>query len=124
MFGCVYMFESEGAQNVGTPQQTASVAAATAIAAGINDRTSIRYQELTDPANPKPVFAVLFENFRDKEQFERLFEPALKLSGLRATTTSAPPATEHRAELGYIDRDRGYAIFIPPPASLERETSK
>ena len=117
MFGCVYMFESEGARNDITPQQTASMAAATAIAAGINDRTGIRYQELTDPGNPKPVFAVLFENFRDKEQFESLFEPALKLSGLRVSMMSAPPTTAHPAELGYIDRERGYAIFIPTPTA-------
>ena len=115
MLGCVYMFESEGTS--GGTEQAISVIATRAIEAGINERPGIRYQELTEPANPKPVFSVLFDDPRQKPLFENLFEPAVRLCGLRVSTLQVPTgsgaADGHRAELGYVDREKGYVIVIP-----------
>ena len=115
MLGCVYMFEREGTP--GDIQHAISVIATRAIEAGINERPGIRYQELTEPTNPKPVFSVLFNDPSEKPPFDSLFERALKLCGLRVTTLRVPtessPASEHRAELGYVDREQGYVLVIP-----------
>ena len=116
---CVYMFESDGARTSDV-QQTISTAATTAIAASIKERPGIHYQELTDPANPKPLFAVFFSDSERQEAFENLFDAALKLCGLKVSVMrgSAEPAVgsttaTHAAELGYFDRTRGFALFIP-----------
>jgi len=111
-------------ERAGTPtgsNEPASIAASRAIEAGINDRPGIHYQELTDPANPKPVFAVLFADAEQKLPFEKLFESALKLCGLRANLAREPAemlpanaaAGKGKAELGYVDRERGFVIVIP-----------
>ena len=116
MFGYVYTFESEGNQEaIGEP--SVSVKAGRAIEAGINEHPGMRYQELTDPGNPRPMFAVLFAEPQQQDFFETLFQPALKLCGLRVAATRALVDGEidaaSKPDLGYIDRERGYAIFIP-----------
>jgi len=133
MLGCVYMFESDG-----TPVDGAATSISTmisrAIETGINERPGIRYQELTDPSNPKPVFAVMFTDAGQKTLFDNLFEPALKLCGVRVSSLrgladkvpekdSADASAEARkAELGYIDRERGYALLIPSVRGPIEET--
>ena len=121
MLKCVYMFESDGAPSSGV-QQTISTSANTAIAAGINERPGVHFQELTDPANPKPLFAVFFGDSAQQEIFERLFDAAIKLCGLRVSVlrsyqaegdAAGIPSETRRAELGYFDRARGFALFIP-----------
>ena len=133
MLGYVYMFERDGTPTGGADQAISTVASR-AIEAGVNEQPGIRYQELTDPSNPKPVFAVLFAEARLKTLFENLFEPALKLCGLRISTLRAladhvsenaaadAPGEAHKAEMGYIDRDRGYALIIPSVRGPIEET--
>jgi hypothetical protein len=128
MSRCVYMFERVGPPTGNT--ELVSIAASRAIEAGINDRVGIHYQELTDPANPKPVFAVLFVDAEQRAPFEELFEPTLKLCGLRAHLAREPaealpasaPAERGMAELGYIDRERGFVIVIPSVRGAIEET--
>lgn len=116
MFGYVYTFENEGART-GRAQQPVSVAASMAIEAGINDRAGMHYQELTDSGNPRPMFAVLFTEAEQQNLFEILFQPALRLCGLRIAAMRALAESEIREtpkpDLGYIDREGGYAFFIP-----------
>ena len=130
MLGCVYMFEMTPADGT---EQAVSTMAIRAIEAGINDRSGAHYQELTDPSNPKPVFAVLFADLGEKARFDDLFEPALKLCGLRVSIlrglgdkpAEAQPETStegRKADLGYIDRDRGYALLIPTVSGPLEET--
>lgn len=123
MFGYVYTFEGEGtrANDMG---QSISALAGTAIAAGINERAGMHYQELTEPGNPRPMFAVLFAEVALRDVFENLFWPALRLCGLRLAAIRSLVANEindaRKPEFGYIDRERGYAIFIPSlPALVE-----
>ena len=124
MLRCAYMFETDKAP-AGGAEQKISTMASRAIEAGINERPGISYQELTDPSNPKPVFAVLFADAEQQALFENLFEPVLKLCGLRVSTLRGladkvaenvpgdAPGEARKAELGYIDRDLGYALLIP-----------
>lgn len=123
MLGCVYMFESE--QTPGGTEQTVSMMATRAIQAGINERPGIHYQELTEPANPKPVFSVLFADAEQKSFFDILFGPAVKLCGLRVTalhaSTEDEAKDEYKADLGYIDRERGYVIVIPSVRRLTQD---
>jgi hypothetical protein len=133
MLRCAYMFETDGTSACGAEQKISTMASR-AIEAGINERPGIRYQELTDPSNPKPVFAVLFAEAGQQTLFETLFEPALKLCGLRVSALRglpdrAPenvpaetPCEAHKAELGYIDRDHGFALFIPSVRGPIEET--
>jgi hypothetical protein len=124
----VYMFERVGTQT--SSNEPVSMAATRAIEAAINDRPGIHYQELTDPANSKPVFAVLFADAEQQPHFERLFESALKLCGLRVNLTREPaealPASiadeKGKAELGYIDRERGFVLVIPSVRGAVKET--
>jgi len=119
MSRCVYMFERVGTQT--GSNEPVSTAASRTIEAAINDRPGIHYQELTDPANPKPVFAVLFADAEHQAEFERFFESALKFCGLRANVArepaealpADPTAEKSKAELGYIDRERGFVLVIP-----------
>jgi len=127
------MFETDGTSASGAEQKISTMASR-AIEAGINERPGIRYQELTDPSNPKPVFAVLFAESGQQTLFENLFEPALKLCGLRVSalrglTEKVPenvpaetPGEARKAELGYIDRDRGFALIIPSVRGPIEET--
>jgi len=66
-----------------------SARAKAAIEAAINERPGFRYQELTEPHNPKPMFAVSFTNDSTKIMFEGLFARALELSGLRVNLVRA-----------------------------------
>ena len=88
MLGSVYTFESasgEAVPNVGLVSELA----ARAIEVGINEHPGIRYQELTDPTNPKPVFAVFFPDSIQKGFFEDLFGRALEVCGLRVNIVHA-----------------------------------
>src|SRR5437868_6045165 len=119
MSRCVYVFERVGTRT--GSNESVSIAASRAIEAAINDRQGIRYQELTDPANRKPIFAVLFAGAELRASFEKLFESALNLCGLRANLAHEPAeelpastaAEKGKAELGYIDRERGFVLVIP-----------
>jgi hypothetical protein len=127
MFGHVYTFESEKPRTSHN-ELPIDVAAGRAIEAGINGRTEIRYQELTGHDNPRPMFAVIFADPAQQEAFESLFVPALALCGLRIAAVCALVQGEIEAtrkpDLGYIDRERGYALFIPslPPLAEDPQT--
>jgi hypothetical protein len=128
MSRCVYMFQRVGTQT--GSNESVSTAASRAIEAAINDRPGIHYQELTDPANSKPVFAVLFADAEQKPYFEKLFESTLKFCGLRANLAREPAealptstaAETGKAELGYIDRERGFVLVIPSVRGALEET--
>lgn len=80
MSGCIYRFECVSAEIVMSPAQTAEkiLFAATYYVRGI------RFHELTDRRNPKPLFAVLFAHHAAKKYFEEMLECLLERSGLRA----------------------------------------
>lgn len=79
MSGFIYRFECVSAECVASPSQTAEkiLSSATYYVRGI------RFYELTDRRNPKPLFAVLFAHHAAKHYFEEVFECLLERSGLR-----------------------------------------
>jgi hypothetical protein len=60
---------------------------------------------------------VFFGDPGQQETFETLFDAAVKLARLKVSVLRATAENEaagtHKAELGYIDRTRGFALFIP-----------
>ena len=81
MLGCIYCFERVLADDV----TSASQATDTILKAATHGVRGIRFHELTDPKNPKPLFAVLFANTTAKEYFEDMLACLLEANGLRAT---------------------------------------
>jgi hypothetical protein len=79
MSGFIYRFECVSADCLASPSQTAEkiLSSATFYVRGI------RFYELTDRRNPKPLFAVLFAHHAAKHYFEEVFECLLERSGLR-----------------------------------------
>ena len=78
MSGFIYRFECVSAECPASPSQTAEkiLSSATYYVRGI------RFYELTDRRNPKPLFAVLFAHHAAKRYFEEVFECLLERSGL------------------------------------------
>jgi len=85
MLGRVYTFERdiEAADTLHGLEMVAA-SAVNAIVAAINDQPGIRYEELTDGDNARPVIVVLFSGPKQMEYFDELLEPALRLSAVRA----------------------------------------
>lgn len=91
MLGRVYTFERDGAEQVAS--ESVSKTAINAVVAAINDTPGIRYEELTDPDNPRPIIAMLFADSRRMQQFDELVAATLKLSAIKVSVA-------HAAELG------------------------
>jgi hypothetical protein len=95
MSGYIYCFEpvSDGALS---PSQAAEkvLRSATYFVRGI------RFYELTDRKNPKPLFAVSFAHHTAKHYFEEMLECLLERSGLRAEILKAfeSPSSEQSLE--------------------------
>jgi len=79
MAGFIYRFECVSAECPASPSQTAEkiLSAATYYVRGI------RFHELTNRRNPKPLFAVLFAHHAARHYFEEVFECLMERSGLR-----------------------------------------
>jgi hypothetical protein len=79
MSGFIYRFESVSPECIASPSQTVQKI----LSAATNHVRGIRFHELTDRRNPKPLFAVLFAHHAAKHYFEEVFECLLECSGLR-----------------------------------------
>jgi hypothetical protein len=98
----VYRFESESAQSEVSLSQTAEniLNAATYFVRGV------RFYELTDRRNPKPLFAVTFAHHTARRYFEEMFECLLERSGLRAEiVTSIEDESPRRFQLAAANAD-------------------
>ena len=84
MLGRVYTFEHDIDADTLHGLETVSASAVNAIVAAINDQPGIRFEELTDGDNARPVIVVLFSGPKQMEYFDELLEPALRLSAVRA----------------------------------------
>lgn len=84
MLGRVYTFERDERTDALHGLELVSASAVNAIVAAINDQPGIRFEELTDPDNPRPVIVVLFAGAKQMQYFDELIEPALRLSGVHA----------------------------------------
>ena len=84
MLGRVYTFERHEQTDALHGLELVSSAAVNAIFAAINDQPGIRFEELTDSDNPRPVIVVLFAGAKQMQYFDELISPALRLSGVRA----------------------------------------
>src|SRR6476659_220624 len=80
----VYKLERNAATDMLPAGQSVSAAAAIALAAAINGQAGIRFEELTEPNNPRPIVAVIFADPFCRQHFDSLIEATLELSGIRA----------------------------------------
>lgn len=80
MSGYIYCFERIPGDNVVSP----SAAAEKILTSATYFVRGIRFHELTDRRNPKPLFAVSFAHHAAKNYFEEMLECLLERSGLRA----------------------------------------
>lgn len=80
----VYKFERNAATDLLAPEHSVSAAAADALTAAINGQPMIRYEELTESNNPRPIVAVVFADPICMQHFDSLIEATLELSGVRA----------------------------------------
>ena len=85
MLGRIYTFE-RASDFVKTK---VSASAMEAMEHAVQARASIRFQELTAPGNPKPVFAVIFPDMLHKRLFEDRMAVSLRLHGLRIAIVQA-----------------------------------
>jgi hypothetical protein len=103
MLGRVYTFERDPSSDLFPTTELVSTAAVRAVVAAINDQPGIRYEELTDSDNARPILALLFADALRMERFDRLIEATLKLCGVRISVVHGPacplyalPAAESR----------------------------
>ena len=101
MLGRVYTFERDHSSVVFPTIELVSTAAGRAVVAAINEQEGIRFEELTDSDNPKPIIALLFSDVVRMEHFDRLIDATLKLCGVRVSVVHGPEARE---------------LALPPPA--------
>ena len=94
MLGRVYTFERDESADQLHGLELVSASAVNAIVAAINDQPGIRFEELTDSDNPRPVIVVLFAGARQMEFFDELILPALRLTGVRAKIVHATDSIE------------------------------
>ena len=71
MLGRVYTFERDEQTNALHGLEVVSSSAVNAIVAAINDQPGIRFEELTDADNPRPVIVVLFAGAKQMQIFRR-----------------------------------------------------
>jgi hypothetical protein len=101
MLGRVYTFERDPSSVLFPTTELVSTAAVRAVVAAINDQPGIRYEELTDSDNAKPIIALLFADALRLQHFDGLIEATLKLCGVRVHVVHGPacPLDElHAAE--------------------------
>ena len=79
----IYTFEREAAWRRVPIHACVSVAAVDAIVAAIDASDDIRYEELTDPHNPRPIIAVLFRTVEQLLRMDRLIAAQLEFSGIK-----------------------------------------
>lgn len=84
MLGRVYTFECDEQTNALHGLELVSASAINAIIAAINDEPGVRFEELTESDNPRPIVVVLFAGRKQMQYFDELIGPALRLSGVRA----------------------------------------
>ena len=104
MLGRVYTFERDEQTDALHGLELVSASAVNAIVAAINDQPGIRFEELTDTDNPRPVIVVLFAGAKQMQYFDELIGSALRLSGVRArvvhdTASAATLVDQPAAEL-------------------------
>ena len=95
MLGRVYTFERDQSSALFPTVELVSTAAVRAVVAAINDQPGIRYEELTDSDNPKPIVALLFADAVRMAHFDGLIEVTLKLCGVRVCGMHGPVCSLH-----------------------------
>src|SRR5579871_1195035 len=108
MLGRVYTFERDIEADTLHGLELVSASAVNAIVAAINDQPGIRYEELTDGDNARPVIVVLFAGPKQMEYFDELLQPALRLSAVTARIV------HDTGPHGMVDRD----LIDQPPVDL------
>src|SRR5579859_4034189 len=83
MLGRVYTFERDIDADTLHGLELVAASATNAIVAAINDQPGIRFEELTDGDNARPVIVVLFAGPKQMEYFDELLDAALRLSAVR-----------------------------------------
>jgi len=122
MLGRVYAFERDEHTNALHGLELVAASAVNAIVAAINDQPGIRFEELTDSDNPRPVIVVLFAGPKQMEYFDELIDPAMRLSGVRARVVHSTESLESTlvdqpaGELPQIDLSRLHRI-VPTRAA-------
>ena len=115
MLGRVYTFERESGADAEYGLETVAASAVNAITAAINDQPGIRYEELTDGDNARPVIVVLFAGPKQMDYFDELLEAALRLSAVRARVVH---------DTGPHGNVNGELIAQPPPQLPEIDLSR
>ena len=112
MLGRVYTFGRDEHTDALYGLELVAASAVTAIVAAINDQPGIRFEELTESDNPRPIIVVLFAGAKQMEYFDELIEPALRLSGVRARVVHDTESVESTlidqpsCELPHVDLSR------------------
>jgi hypothetical protein len=92
MLSRIYLVERDTASDILPAHKSVSRAARVAIVAAINEHPGIRYEELTDPHNRKPVIAVTFNDELSMDHFDGLIEATFSLTGIRVRVMRATKA--------------------------------
>ena len=83
MLGRVYIFEREQALDAGLFIETLSSRVLEAVSQAMKARSEIRFEELTDPHNARPMVAMLFDRVADIVPFDRQLRALLAKEGVR-----------------------------------------
>jgi len=86
----IYTFERDTAWEHMPLHACVSTAANDAIAAASYAQDGVRHEELTDPHNPRPMIAVLFQNAEQMLRMDRIIGAALKLGGIKVGVMRMP----------------------------------
>ena len=86
----IYTFERDTAWRRVPIHACVSIAAVDAINRAIDAPDDIRYEELTDPHNPRPIIAVLFRTPEQVLQMDRFIAAHLEFSGIKVGIMRAP----------------------------------
>jgi hypothetical protein len=83
MLGRVYTFERDAEKDSFPAHELVSQVAIDALVFAINQLPGLRYEELTDFENIRPMFAVSFANEECMKRFDHLIGATLKIGGLK-----------------------------------------
>ena len=100
MLGRVYTFQRDFTVDFPPYAETVAAAAVNAIVAASNALGGIRYEELTEADNPRPIVAMLFPDAARMPQFDALLGAALAPRAI--TVTVAHPRNPTRAQPGEV----------------------
>ena len=89
MLGRVYTFERDLSSANGATCESVSATAINAVIAAINDTPGIRYEELTESDNPRPIIAMLFADSKRMASFDELVAATLRLSAITVSVAHA-----------------------------------